>query len=72
MQKQERRAAIQRQIKRLDAQLLDLKQTSDRLSRIRLGVFLAGVVTAVIVLMLTHVVAGLIAIYVLPSLTRAK
>ena len=29
-------------------------------------------VTAVIILMLTHVVAGLIAIYVLPALTRAK
>jgi hypothetical protein len=29
-------------------------------------------VTAVIILMLSHVVAGLIAIYVLPMLTRAK
>ena len=29
-------------------------------------------VTAVVVLMLTHVVAGLIAIYVLPAMTKAK
>lgn len=29
-------------------------------------------VTAVIVLMLTHVVAGLIALYVLPAMTKAK
>lgn len=42
-----------------------------------IGLYFANVMpgttlTAVIVLMLTHVVAGLIAIYVLPALTRAK
>jgi hypothetical protein len=49
--KQKRQAALQRQIKRLDDQLAALQQTSDQLSRIRLAVFLVGVVTAVIVLL---------------------
>ncbi|MBE2222000.1 MAG: hypothetical protein IAF02_10685 [Anaerolineae bacterium] len=49
--KQKRVAAIQRQIKRLDTQLSDLKQQSDKLSRLRLAVFLVGVTTAVIVLL---------------------
>jgi len=50
-QKQKRRAAIQRQIERLDTQLSDLKQTSDKLSRLRLAVFIVGVITSVIVLL---------------------
>ena len=37
------------------------------------GDFMAGAtITAVVVLMLTHVVAGLTAIYVLPAMTQAK
>lgn len=49
--KQKRQAAIRRQINRLDAQLSELQETSDKLSRIRLAVFIVGVITAVIVLL---------------------
>ncbi|PID87163.1 MAG: hypothetical protein CSB13_00735 [Chloroflexi bacterium] len=50
IQKQKRRAAIQRQIKRVDNQLSDWQRISDQLMRLRLTVFLVGVITAVIVL----------------------
>ena len=50
-QKKRREQAISRQIERLDSQLQTLKQTSDKLSRIRLAVFIVGVITAVIILL---------------------
>ncbi len=49
--KKRREQALSRQIERLDSQLQALKQTSDRLSRIRLVEFVVGVITAVIVLL---------------------
>ena len=48
--KQCREQGLSRQIRRLDSQLETLQQTSDRLSRVRLGVVLVGVITAVITL----------------------
>ncbi|MFO7683012.1 MAG: hypothetical protein R6X34_23495 [Chloroflexota bacterium] len=49
--KQRRKQAISRQIERLDRQLALLQHTSDQLSRWRLVVFMAGVITAVLVLL---------------------
>ncbi|NHZ72736.1 MAG: hypothetical protein GWP17_06605, partial [Aquificales bacterium] len=49
--KQRREQVLSGQIDRLNSQLQELQQTSNRLSRIRLAVFLVGVGTAVIVLL---------------------
>jgi len=50
-QKKRKEQALNRQIERLNKQLEVLQQTSDRLSRLRLAVFVVGVITAVIVLL---------------------
>jgi hypothetical protein len=49
--KQQRRAAIERQIRRLTARQAALTRTSDRLMRIRLALFVVGLVTAVLILL---------------------